>query len=164
MLQYKIDLTSKVPNEILERYSRYDEAARLEKQWINERLSWLFTPQSILFAALGFTFSDKINLDPILLNLIRAVIPLVAISISIVVFIVVLAACRMHYKWTNSMKECVVEYKKSGGNAGDLTFGTGPYWPASWARWSTLVIPIIFLVAWIAIFVRAGLHMGLCPS
>jgi uncharacterized membrane protein YidH (DUF202 family) len=112
MLQYRIDVKPKraeLPetkerdfDSTLEKYLRYDEAARLEKQWANERLGWLFTPQSILFAALGFTFSDKLQIDQHSVGVIRAVIPLVAICICLVVFLVVLAAARMHWKWTST--------------------------------------------------------------
>jgi len=35
------------------------EAASLEKKWINERLARLFTPQAVLFAAVGITLSNK---------------------------------------------------------------------------------------------------------
>jgi hypothetical protein len=99
-LQYRIELDprngppggtdSKTPDNrgeidrILERYLRFEEAARSEKQWINERLGWLFTPQSILFAALGVTFSDKIQTDQNSLALVRFVIPLVGMSICVV--------------------------------------------------------------------------------
>jgi hypothetical protein len=176
MLQYRIDLKPGHRNEgdveviapnadaILEKYLRFQEAAALEKHWTNERLGWLFTPQSILFAALGFTFSDKLQLDQHSLGIIRAVIPLVAIGICIVAFVAVLAACRMHYKWTKEMKGCKDQYEKATGRGSDLTFGSKPYWPADWARWSTLLIPLIFFFAWVAIFWWAGLYRGFCPS
>jgi hypothetical protein len=159
MLQYRVDLDGTAEGEangrkkILERYLRYQDAAALEKHWINERLGWLFTPQSILFAALGFTYSDKMPADTAALGTIRAIIPVVAIAISIVAFIAVLSACVMHREWTLHMTKLSDDYKVPG-DPDILTFGSTPRWPSAWARWSTLAIPIVFMLAWLVIFRR----------
>jgi nucleoside 2-deoxyribosyltransferase len=61
----------------------------------------------------------------------------------------------MHKKWTTKMRECVKEYARAGGDPEHLNFGTEPFWPAEWARWSTLAIPLIFFVAWLSILLGA---------
>jgi len=175
MLQYRVDLKpayipgppqspppGSIPNadKVLERYLKYQDAARLEKHWINERLGWLFTPQSILFAALGFTFSDKLDIDLHAVQTLRTVIPWVGMAFSFVVFLVVLAACVMHRKWTNLMKRCVADHSQAGGDVADLTFGNKPHWPADWSRWSTLFFPAVFFIAWLIILGGSGLTKG----
>jgi nucleoside 2-deoxyribosyltransferase len=80
--------------------------------------------------------------------------------ICIVGGIAVYAACVMHKKWTNKMRDCVEEYKKVGGDPEGLTFGTKPYWPAKWARWSTLAIPLVFFGAWLSILLGASWAHG----
>jgi len=166
MLQYRIELkpedTDQPPqsrpdglrpnrDRVLERYAKFQDAARLEKHWTNERLGWLFTPQSILFAAFGFTFTDKLDIDRTAVETIRHVIPWLGIANSAVVLLVVFAACWMHRKWTALMISSVEDYRKAGGDPKDLTFGSKPSWPAVLARWASLCFPVVFCVAWVVI-------------
>ena len=155
------------PDELLERYLRYEEAARLEKQWTNERLGWLFTPQAILFTALGFAFSDKVQGHERTLRLIRGLIPLLGIAIALLVFGCVFAACWMHHVWTGGLQKCAdrcVMAFKEGIESGVstkrgtyVTFGRKPYLPARLARWATTIIPAAFLVAWGVILFRSDI-------
>jgi hypothetical protein len=59
---------------------------------------------------------------------------------------------------SSMMRECI---KEGDSDAQDFTFGSPPYWPAWFARWFTVLIPLIFLAGWIWIFVGADLYKGL---
>lgn len=153
MLQYKVDLkparaggTAGSVEDILEEYSRAFEASVLEKKWMHERLSWLFTPQSFLFTALGISYSDKAGSYSDLLKVIHWVIPAVGMIISILVLLAVWAACVRHEEWTGRMARLAKAYESLTQT--QLTFGTGPNWPASLARWVSPGFPLVFLIAW----------------
>jgi cytochrome c oxidase subunit IV len=150
---------------ILEEWLRCQQAARLEKQWMHERLSWLFTPQSILFAALGLTFSDKFQSEHQAITVVRWVISWVAILNCAVVLLAVFAACFMHSAWTRRMKKYAKAYPGSEGHRGHLTFGSEPQWPARLARYLAAVLPLIFLLGWVAIMVgTCGFRSERSPS
>ncbi|WP_353116387.1 hypothetical protein [Nitratidesulfovibrio sp.] len=48
---------------LLRGWKESTDAARGEKQWINERLSWLFLPQAMLMAALATVIAVFSNCD-----------------------------------------------------------------------------------------------------
>lgn len=120
------------------------KAAASEKRWTNERLAWLFTPQGVLFAALGLTLSDKI--DPALVAFrekLQIGIPILGVVVSIVVFFCVLPAAVMHQTWTKKMQKIAEEL------GDEVTFGHHPHWPASLARWAPVVLPLAFAAVWV---------------
>ena len=124
-------------------WQRYKEAAGAEKEWMNERLSWLFTPQGVLFAAFSITLRSNTVEDSHLINVIRNILPLLGIAISIVVFMAVLSAAVMHRKWFKKLQEIA---RKNPYD--EFTFGSAPDWPAWLARWFPISIPILFVFAW----------------
>lgn len=130
-----------------EKRTRWEDllkAASAEKKWINERLAWLFTPQAVLFAVVGITLTN--NSDPslvLLLRKLRICIAIVGAVIAFVVFLCVLAAARMHQKWTHEMQEIAEQIPNN------VTFGNHPHWPSTLARWAPILIPLLFLGAWL---------------
>jgi len=150
-MEYRIELNPKIDDDIeAERYANLRDAAILEKRWIHERLSWLFTPQAFLFAILGFSYSEKIQSEfSKIILIIRYSIPVCGFVISFLVFLGVLSACRMHKFWTEGMREAAES--KNLKKRGILTFGTGPIWPAYLARGISLGFPLTVGLAWMAI-------------
>lgn len=131
----------------IKRWERFRDAAAQEKQWMHDRLSWLFTSQGILFAALALTLMKKDDVDSLLRHELRIAIPLVGLLVSVCVFGGVLAACRMHWLWTTRVNDLAANLNQSG-NASDVPFGSEPHWPAH----SSSVLPgflaLVFVVTW----------------
>jgi hypothetical protein len=97
----------------------------------------------VLFAALGITLTN--NADDSLITLrhnLRLGIAFVGVAITIVVFLRVLAAARMHREWTREMEEIAKDIPDQ------VTFGNPPHWPSRLARRASLAMPLIFLAAW----------------
>lgn len=136
-----------IPEEKRKRWEDLLKAASAEKKWINDRLAWFFTPQAVLFAAVGITLTK--NCDPSLLPLLcklRICISIVGGIIAFVVFLCVLAAAWMHRKWTILMQEIAEDFPDG------VTFGNHPHWPSTLARWAPIFIPLLFFAAWIWLF------------
>lgn len=127
-----------------ELWERFREASSLEKDWMNNRLTWLFTPQGILFAAFSLSFrgpSNPANQDYI--DAIQLAIPILGMTSSLIVFAIVLAAAVMHKKWFSILEEIVTKRVTN-----DLTFGSTPKAPVRIARWLPVFIPLLFFFAW----------------
>jgi len=135
-------------------HKRFCEAKHLEKQWANERLGWLFTPQSILFAFFGLTFTE---IDAPASQTLRWLIAILGGCLSGLVLASVWAAARMHLFWTQKAREVAQAYEALP-NGDSLTFGTGRQWPAQVSRLSAVGIPVLFLIIWA--FVAAFLWTG----
>ncbi|HLA64388.1 MAG TPA: hypothetical protein VK610_08155 [Rhodothermales bacterium] len=140
-LKKKADLKQKKAD--LKTWNMYREAAGSEKAWMHERLSWLFTPQGILFAAYSLTLKAEGPQSLTMAAHMREVIPVVGIGISVVVFFMVFAASVMHKHWTKPLRELAQRH------AGAITFGSPPHWPATLARWLPLALPFGFAAAWL---------------
>jgi hypothetical protein len=130
----------------LKRWKRYAEAQRLEKEWMNERLSWLFTPQTILFAALAFIYG-KDTLSTSVTDALRTVIPLAGLTISVIVMIGVGAAGVMHWQWTSKLKEIANLINKDAPEY-EVPFGSPPYAPARISSIVPVALSLVFIVAW----------------
>jgi phosphoglycolate phosphatase len=125
-------------------WEKCKEASFSEKQWMNDRLSWLFTPQSILFAAFTFSLkSDNIGNNSVLAKIIQIGLPCIGILLSIIIFFAVFSAAVMHRKWF-----CRLEFVARQLPSEEVTFGSKPYWPVRIARWFPTGIPLIFLALW----------------
>jgi phosphoglycolate phosphatase len=139
--------SAKVREHFEKAWEKCKEASFSEKQWMNDRLSWLFMPQSILFAA--FTFSlkaDNIGNNSVLAKVIQTGLPLIGILISIIIYSAVISAAIMHRKWF-----CRLEILAKQLPSEKVTFGSKPYWPAIIARWVPPQIPLIFLALWVVL-------------
>jgi hypothetical protein len=133
-----------IPDSEFCRWKLVKKAAFAEKAWMHDRLKWLFSPQTILFAAYGLTMQPAAAPRNLLAAL-RFSIALLGATSSFIVLFVVLAAARMHLKWTREMQSIAREYPK------DVTFGSRPYWPAGLARWLPLLLPLCFGLVWLYI-------------
>ena len=84
-------------------YERLDQACRLEKQWMNERLGWLFSSQSILFAAFGLALSAEPAERDDLTQLFLQAVPAIGFTTSVVVGGAIAAAIRAYVCWTRKL-------------------------------------------------------------
>jgi hypothetical protein len=134
-----------IPDLELHRWTLVKDAAYGEMRWTHDRLNWLFSPQTILFAAYGLTLQESAG-PPELLAALRTGIALLGVISSFVVLVVVTAAARMHLKWTQGMRSFASRYPN------DLTFGSRPYWPAEVARWLPLLLPLCFCLVWLYVW------------
>ena len=147
----------------IETWKRFNEAAAEEKRWMSNRLTWVFTPQTILIGAYvlvlrfgngsregasGEACSEISQLCDLAL-----VILLVGLATSILGFLGLFAAGRMHWKWTTRLN-CLAEEIDRDVRSGDyrksarVPFGSCPHWPA---RSSSIIPPLmalIFVLAW----------------
>ena len=144
-------------------WRRFNEAAAEEKRWMGNRLTWMFTPQVILIGAyvLILRFSNSIgdelsqqsashldDLSPLLF-----VILLVGLVMSLLGLAGLIAAGRMHWKWTTRLNRLAREIN------GDLepdgyvekaivSFGSHPHWPARSSSIIPSLLALAFVVAW----------------
>lgn len=136
-------------------WRRFHRAAAAEKEWMHQRLGWLFAAQAFLFAAYGLILQQGIGKctaesSPAAcaqLAVIEWLVPRVALALNVLGLLGTAAAARMHWRWTTSLNDAVTDLQ----NPGVLTFGTKPYWPA---RTSSLIPPLIsfiFCSAWLGI-------------
>jgi hypothetical protein len=141
--------------DLLIYYDRAIEACNKEKQWAHERLTWLFTPQTILFAAIGVANSNNITNFQIKF-LLNYIIPILGSLTTLVVSIGVFSAAFMHREWSERAGEAIKAYKKLGERDFEnvmMFYNTKNVWTASITRWSSAIIPVSFLFCWIYIFI-----------
>ena len=81
-------------------YERLDAACRLEKDWMNHRLGWLFSSQSILFAAYGLALRSP---NPTFAADFLLVVPWLGVALSAVVGLTTGAAARAYHQWTTDL-------------------------------------------------------------
>lgn len=137
----------------LHRYIHALDASFREKQWANERLGWLFTPQSILFAAYALSYSRMP--EGVIASQISAfqfIIPLLGVIICLVVFSALWAAATMHIEWAKVLTEESQKFWSGDSKDNPLAFGTSKTIPAKVARWAAMALPIIFLASWLVLF------------
>lgn len=146
---------------VAERYRRFRKAAEAEKQWIHERLSWLFVPQGILFTAFGLTYRTmpmtekpidivkQLNLTVeeffTVLNYFRGMLVALGFLIAVIVLLTIVGAAVMHHVWTRSLKNIARHYPY------DFPFGQPPAWPAILSMWLPPLIPMGFAFFWVLI-------------
>jgi len=119
------------------------KAAILEKQWMNDRLTWYTTFQSILFAAYGLIIAvdESKNPDVVTLKLILAALGIV---ISFLGAVLVVSASTMHYIWHKELKKISNKYcTDETGWDSRFTFGRNPGWPA----WVSRIFPVLITLA-----------------
>lgn len=140
---------------LLKYYDRAIDACNKEKQWAHERLTWLFTPQTILFAAIGVANSNNIT-NAHIKYLLNYIIPILGSLTSLVVSIGVFSAAFMHREWSERARDAVEAYKALGVHDFEnimMFYNTKNTWTAAITRWSSAIIPISFFFCWIYIFI-----------
>jgi len=139
-------------DELLKIWDRFVDAATSEKGWMHDRLMWMFTPQGILFAAFILTLQNRFGENIEIVNFMRLMIPLVGLLISISVFLGVVAAGVMHWKWTSRLNDLAKEI-----NADEpiiVTFGSAPHLPARSSSILPSIIALVFVAAWAAVIIE----------
>src|ERR1700726_1154123 len=131
--------TCVIPEFELRRWTLIKDAAYGKMRWPHERLTWLFSPQTIPFAAYGLTLQTSVK-PASLVAALRTGIAFLGVTSSFVVLCAVIAAARMHLKWTQGMRSIARKYPD------DVTLGSLPYWPADLARWLPLLLPACFIL------------------
>lgn len=94
------------------RWQKFVKAANLEKKWMDERLRWFFTPQTVLFAFFGLTYSNNIPQNNTIIWL-RCIVASLGVLTSICVYGAVASAARMHWLWHIELSEIFNKYKNS---------------------------------------------------
>jgi hypothetical protein len=134
----------KTPNQI-ELYNEGRERWMHEDELINQRLIWLLTSQSLLFAGYGFLLQlDKSPL-PQQAKYFATLVPLTGLLLSVVLMVSVIAAVleilRLHKK-----------YRGLGVELHDIEA------PLILGLVTPLLLPLIFVVAWSLVAGHVGLH------
>lgn len=137
--------------ELLNTWERFNEAAQAEKRWMDQRLKWMFVPQSILISAYGVIHGYPGNpIDKNFASKLTPAISWIGLIMALLAFIGVLAAGRMHWKWTTRLNQLAVQMKCKSKAKGEeiLPFGTEPYWPAGTSSIIPSMIASTFLFGW----------------
>ena len=133
--------------DLIEIWERYNHSSAEEKRWMNERLNWLYIPQSVLLTGYGF-FRQYGNGDA---EFLLSTIAWVGLLLSFFVLTGVVAAGRMHWKWT-SILNCLAcrinRYEVI------VSFGQKPHWPARSSSVIPALVVLTFLVAWCAVVLK----------
>jgi hypothetical protein len=141
-------------------WKRFKEASTSEKGWMHERLSWLFTPQVILFSAFALIYDSRFEAAVELKKILKLIIPAMGIGTSVVVLIGTCAAAVMHWKWTSRLNDIAKEingeenFKAKGKII--VSFGTPPYWPARTSSILPCILPALFIIAWFVVICKSG--------
>ncbi len=138
-------------DELLKIWDRFVQAATSEKGWMHDRLMWMFTPQGVLFAAFVLTLQDRFGTNTETVEFMRVMIPTVGLVISVVVFLGVVAAGVMHWKWTSRLNDLANQINTTSKN---VTFGSEPHWPARSSSILPSIISMVFVVAWTAVIIK----------
>ena len=132
----------------LERWDRFQEAARLEKSWMNERMNWMLVPQGVLFGALAWIvkLQNETGITPTQEELMTGVAALVAtlgVTLAVIGLVGATAAGRMHFLWTTKLNKIAATLPY------DTTFGMKPHWPARTTAIMPAVVAIAFSLTWL---------------
>ncbi len=153
-------------------WERAEAAANQEKDWMHQRLSWLFTTQGILFVAFAaaLRFSNIDVFDPATPGLdlpavsgvsgatsfgfesLVALIPYFGVASAIPGVLGTFAAACMHWQWTTNLNLIA----KHVATPGVLTFGSWPHWPARSSSILPVVQSYLFVWIWISIILSAN--------
>ena len=137
----------------LELWKRFSEAASAEKDWMNTRLNWMFIPQSILISAYALiverSYPSACQNSETFTYLGRVIIG-TGLVVSVLVFFSVVAAAKMHSKWTKRLIEIAADIDANESRP-TVPFGSPPHWPAILSRWIPPFLAFVFIVAWLAI-------------
>ena len=137
-------------------WRRFNEAAAEEKRWMGNRLTWMFTPQAILIGAyvLILRFGNGNGAEHLTdLSSLIFVILFVGLVMSLLGLAGLVAAGRMHWKWTTRLNRLAREIDGDLGPDGYVekaivTFGGHPHWPARSSSIIPSVLALTFVVAW----------------
>ena len=144
-------MTDDERKKLITQWQLFCDAAAAEKSWMHERLSWLFTPQGVLFAAFILTQRDDYTDSKEIISYLQAVIPSLGVIISTSVLVGVSAAGVMHFKWTTKLNELADIINTNGGA---VTFGSHPHWPARTSSFIPFVLASVFVIAWVCLLVK----------
>lgn len=117
-------------------------ACNAEKEWMRDRLNWLFIPQAVLFAAYAVILAETSPRYALLTDKMILVIPMTGMALTAVVFVAIFAARVKYREWWNRL--CAISVRHND----HLTFGTGEMWPAYVSSWVPTVICVIFFASW----------------
>ena len=153
--------------ELLKTWERFNKAAQAEKRWMDQRLKWMFVPQSILIAAYGVIhgYPGK-PIDGDLALILAPTISWIGLIMALLAVMGALAAGVMHWKWTTRLNELAVQIKCKS-KVTDLEpkemvpFGTKPYWPAGTSSIIPSLIASTFLFGW-AILILHRTELVVC--
>lgn len=132
----------------LKTWERFNSAASAEKEWMNTRLNWLFTSQTILIAALAFIVKDTGTQSRETMEFLKNVISWTGLFVSFFVLIGVLAAGVMHWKWTSKLNKLAKKLKSNGIG---VSFGSKPHLPARTSSVIPSLLALVFVAVWLAI-------------
>lgn len=127
-------------------YDRYCRQLDKEDALIDQRLNWMITSQSILFAAIGLTGNS-------LFSIISFVVPVVGICISYFIGVSVRAAVSSYHRYSELfVKACppsadwgLFHFPELHGEERDIRGGFK----------SALVLPWVFFGAWVVVLLWA---------
>lgn len=137
----------------LKRWKRFQQAAHLEKSWMNERLNWMFVPQGVLFGALAWIVKLLIEASgkPDMiekLTYLAAMVSTLGAVLALIGFVGAVAAGRMHFLWTTELNKIADTLKKNTKNHPIITFGLKPHWPARTTTVMPVVVTVAFFFTW----------------
>jgi hypothetical protein len=150
-----MDEVAKRPTQI-DCYRLVRERMDQENTLITTRLSWFITAQSFLFAAYGLSIRERVNdsHDLHLLAQLRWLIPVVAFSSGVLIYVAILAG---FFAVLEDRSLLVVQLEKAKAN---------PDFPAlrspCWRFWSGLVAPLLLppllILAWLFLWLFPGVR------
>lgn len=112
-----------------------------EHELLNRRVTWLLTSQTILFAAYGLSFGEKIDIDSA--EKFRSVVPFLGIVISLVIWLGINAA---FFAKVTALKDFNRKAEKVE-NGEKETLGVRS-WITVMGYIPDFCIPLIFIYAW----------------
>ena len=119
---------------------RYDEHCKFEDQLIANRLSWLLTSQSILFAGYGVILRGDITRTYQVSA--SRIFFIVGLTVSLLIFVGILAAvlANLHHK-----RDLHKEFPDKKIHLGIRAYTTVTGWSVA------LLLPVVFIIAWLCL-------------
>jgi hypothetical protein len=122
-----------------------------ENELMTQRLNWLVTSQSFLFAAFGVTLSyqEKTVADNVSrLDQLRGLIPVVAVGTSFLIYIAILAGLSAMIRDRTSLNQIVDGLREQKSGFPPVRSPWQRFWPGLAAP---LLLPVLFIGVWLCL-------------